>query len=177
MVFRLEPPLAVVAVAGLISALMSCSPTPSKSSSPPPLPTPAASRLCTGRAGEEPLRGFFRDLSNDRPVKEVLAAYVVPPQDFVRWWDGTLRLGQTLTFSSGLEQHLDRLQQNGMDVTVTGFKDVGFDGRGTRDEGGWFNFGLRGRLLRSEPLMSEQSLGGHKGAVDCGTGKLKVVVI
>lgn len=93
-----------------------------------------------------------------------------------RWWDGTLRLGQTLTFDNGLEQHLGTLQQSGMDVTVTGFKDMGLQGRGTRDEGGWFTFGLRGWLLGSEALSSGQSVGG-KGAVDCGTGKLKAVVI
>lgn len=111
-------------------------------------------------------------------MKEVLGAYVVPAQDFVRWWDGTLRLGQTLRFEDGLEQHLGKLQQNGMDLTVTGFTDVGIQGRGTRDEGGWFNFGLRGRLQRGEPLSSgERSTGGHKGAVDCDTGKLKAVVL
>lgn len=109
-------------------------------------------------------------------MEEVLAAYVVPPRDFVRWWDGTLRLSQTLTFDNGLEQHLDKLQQNGMDLTVTGFNDVGFQRGGTREEGGGFTFGLRGRLSRGEPLRSGQALGG-KGAVDCVTGKLKAVVI
>lgn len=97
----------------------------------------------------------------------------------MRWWDSTLKLSQTLTFDNGLEQHLGKLQRNGMDVTVTGFKDVGFQGRGRREEGGWFNFGLRGQLQRGEPYSSNgpQSLGGHKGAVDCKSGKLKAVVL
>jgi hypothetical protein len=120
--------------------------------------------------------GFFHDLSTHRPVAEVLAAYVVPAQDFVRWWDDTLKLGETRTFANGLDQHLEKLQQGGLDLTVTGFEDVGFQGSGTRDAGGWFLFSLQGRLKRSEPLSDERTLS-YKGAADCDTGKLKVIVI
>jgi hypothetical protein len=122
------------------------------------------------------LRGFFHDLSNQRPVAEVLATYVVPAQDFVRWWDGTLKPGETRTFYNGLEQHLEKLQQGGLDLTVTGFKDVGFQGRGTRDAGGWFTFSLHGRLKKSDPRSDGRTLS-NKGAVDCANGKLKVIVI
>ena len=156
-------------------------PQPAPSGDATPAPTaeatssPAPAGTCTGRAGEEALRGFFRDLSRSRPVQSVLAAYVVPPRDFVRWWDHSLPQARTLTFEVGLEQHLGKLQRNGVDLTVTGVKDAGFQGGGTRDAGGWFTFSLQGRLQRSEP-QDEQSFGG-KGAVDCDTGKLKAVVI
>jgi hypothetical protein len=172
---RMCPALATVVIAAMLGALTGCNaprPDPLPTSTPPS-PT---SRLCTGSVGEDALRGFFRDLSNQRPVAEVLATYVVPAQDFVRWWDGTLKPGETRTFYNGLEEHLQKLQQGGLDLTVGRFNDVGFQGRGTRDAGGWFTFSLQGRMNRSERASAGRTLG-NKGAADCATGKLKAIVI
>jgi hypothetical protein len=137
--------------------------------------------MCTGSDGEAVLRAFFRDLSNRRDVAELLADYVVAPESFVRWWDGTLRPGEIITFSNGLPEHLEKLQRDGINATVTGFEDVGFQGRGTPDAGGWFLFGLQGHLRAGDaapapPTTSKTPLGA-KGAVDCATGKLKAIVI
>ena len=108
-------------------------------------------------------------------MQSILAAYVVPPQDFLGWFDTSLPQGRTLTFEFGLEQHLAKLQRNGLDLTVTGLKDAGYQGGRTRDAGGWFSFSLQGRLQLSE-VAGEQPITG-KGAVDCDTGKLKAVVV
>jgi hypothetical protein len=44
------------------------------------------------------------------------------------------------------------------------------------DAGGWFNFSLSGRMRAGEPVVAGKTLS-NKDAVDCPTGKLKVIVI
>ena len=63
-----------------------------------------------------------------------------------------------------------------LDLTVVEFMDVGFQGSGTPDAGGWFLFSLQGRFNRGERPAAGGSLG-NKGAADCATGKLKAIVM
>jgi hypothetical protein len=121
------------------------------------------------------LRGFFHDLSNHRDVGELLAVYVASPQVFVRWWDPSVPNGEVITFVNGLQQHLEQLERDGINLTVTGFEDAGYQGRGD-EAGGWFSFGLYGRTHEGEAMGGGQGLG-NKGAVDCATLKLMAVVI
>src|SRR5262245_453640 len=82
----------VIASIGTIVALGSCASTPA--SPPPSAPPSTSSPECTGRDSEAVLRAFFHDLSNNRDVRELLSAYIAPPEDFVRWWDPTTADGE-----------------------------------------------------------------------------------
>jgi hypothetical protein len=150
------------------------------SSAAPQQPASTYSRPpCTGRAGEAALRGFFSDLGAGRPVTQILDAYVVPPEEFARWWDDTLGPGHEITggpampaeWRDKLRRHLEDLQRAGMDFVVDKFNDVGFQGVGI-DAGGWFNFRVRGQFSRGDAGRDA----GGKGAADCATGRLQTIV-
>ncbi len=177
-VARTAAAVMVTTVVGTAVALVGCTSTPASPRPSTPSSTPSSMRspVCTGRDGEAVLRAFFRDLSNHRNVSELLAAYVAPPENFVRWWDPSTPSGGIVTYVNGLPEHLEKLQRDGIDLTVTGFQDAGFQGRGTPDEGGWFTFGLYGRFREGQPMGGGETLG-NKGAVDCATGKLKAIVL
>jgi hypothetical protein len=72
---------------------------------------------------------------------------------------------------SGLGSHLEKLEHSGLTVALQSFKATGFAGAGTADEGGWFTFTTR--LLNS----NNPTHGHGKGAVDCQSNRLRVVVI
>jgi hypothetical protein len=151
-------------------------------SSAAPQRPPSASSLppCTGRVGEAALRGFFSALGAGRPVTQILDAYVVPQNEFVRWWDDTLGPGHEITggwampaeWRDKLRRHLEDLQHAGMKLVVDEFTDVGFQGNGF-DAGGWFNLRVRGQFSRGDAGRG----GGGKGAADCAAGRLEAVVL
>jgi hypothetical protein len=99
-----------------------------------------------------------------------LSEYFAPQQKFVRWWDPTVPLGRVVD-RGGLAAHLDKLQRNGLYLTLRDFHAVGF--QGGAEAGGWFNFKVSGRPSENAP----SKVGSGKGAVDCATGKLMAVVI
>jgi hypothetical protein len=142
------------------------------SSSPSPSPT------CTGHEGQPLLRSFFDDLSNGR--KDLLATYVVQPQDFTRWSDptsGRIRYmpgpGNETETLDALQTHLDSLQRQGAVLVLTRFDDAGYQGNDPYALGGGFTFQMQGRADRHETMTQ----GDGKGLIDCATGKLKELVI
>lgn len=178
--------LAVLAALSLAActgpAHPAAAPTPPTSATldlPAPGPTTTARVLCNGSAGETLLRGLLAALGAGRRVD--LTAYFSPPESFVRWFDPsdpaivTFLPGpgsETFTLDA-LQARLDKLSRAGLSARLTGFTDGGYQAGAVGEEGGWFAFDLRGRGGRSGP----DSDGGGKGAVDCASGKLKVLVI
>jgi hypothetical protein len=115
----------------------------------------------------------------NRGKKIDLATYFVAPLDFVRWVDP----GAYVTFLPGndgsvnldaLQSRLDRLEQQHTRIDVTKFFDDGYGGDAiNHDVGGYFSFKIRIRLSTSAPTSD----GTGKGAIDCATKKIKVMVI
>jgi hypothetical protein len=169
---------AALLVASLLGGCTS--PAPSVQTTNKPAPSIFNSPPCTGKAGEAALRAFFTDLGAGRPVTQILDSYVVPQEEFVRWWDDSLAPGHEISGGwalpaesrEKLRQHLERLQRDGMNLVVDEFTDVGFQGIGI-DAGGWFNFRARGHVSDGD---SGRGVGG-KGAADCATGRLKAIVL
>lgn len=169
--------LGALTALALVAGVSGCTP----GTHPPPASRPSLSPspICTGRDGEAVLRAFFDDLSSGK--KGLVATYFVAPLDFVRWSDPTSGLitflpgpdNDTVTLDA-LQAHLDSLQQQGAHVTLTRFRDAGFEADKTNGEaGGWFSFDIRGSPNGRAAVKD----GNGKGAVDCGTKKLKALVI
>ena len=126
------------------------------------------------------LRAFLADLSNGK--KGLVGTYFVAPQDFVRWSDPISGIitymagpGNETETLDGLQAHFDALQRNGVSVTLTGFDDGGYtdDNPLADPPSGWFGFEVRGRASRGAAIRD----GLGKGAIDCGSSKLRVFVI
>ena len=153
----------------LIAELAGCTTTASRSEVAS-TPSSVGTTQCTGRGGEAVLRAFFDHISHNG--SDLLDAYFAPAQDFVRWWDPTRESGDVVPYT-GLQEHLSRLRQDGVDVAVIGFSDQGFQGGTSGEAGGWFTFDIRGRLSKDTAVK----VGNGKGAIDCRTGKLKALVV
>jgi len=181
---------AVVAAASLVAACTSGPhPTaaPSRSGPPPggggsasapPASAAASPLLCNGTAGKTLLTGLLAELNAGRTPS--VDTYFSPPIDFVRWWDPTTP--EVITFLPGptdnsitldaLQAHLKKLARGGFNVRLVDFTDLGYQANGVGEEGGWFNFDVHGHATRSAAAD-----GSGKGAVDCASGRLKVLVV
>ena len=182
-----------IAVAGAVALLTACTsgrpPAPAPSTSPPPpsgggsgsnvAPSASPALLCNGTGGKALLTGLLADLNAGRTP--ALATYFSPPIDFVRWWDPTTP--EVITFLPGpgsgtvtldaLQAHLEELAGGGFSVRLVDFADAGYQGSAQNgDAGGWFEFDLRGHSAGTATRD-----GGGKGAVDCASGRLKVLVV
>jgi len=132
---------------------------------------------CTGAGGETVVKNLFDDLNRGKKID--LATYFVAPLDFVRWVDP----GAYVTFLPGndgsvnldaLQSRLDRLEQQHTRIDMTKFFDGGYGGDAiNHDVGDYFSFKIRIRLNASAPTSD----GTGKGAIDCATKKIKVMVI
>src|SRR5215467_11967070 len=181
-------------LAASVVMLSSCTSAAPKAAQPPtstppgsgqgvaggPAPGPSRPALCNGTAGQALVRGLFADLSGGREPS--MSRYFTTPVNFLRWVDPYSVTDITFTPAAAndgsvdldvLEKHLDGLARGGFSVKLVTFTDGGFDGGGTPDAGGWFDFTAFGKGRKSETPTD----GGGKGAVDCATGKLKALVL
>lgn len=185
--------ICVIAVVATAAALAACTagtsrpapPTTSRSAAGLPGPGPATGPtakpvLCNGTAGRDLVTGLLADLTAGRRAD--VATYFSPPVAFVRWWDPTAP--EVITFMpgptdnsvtlDGLQAHLDDLAHGGFAGRIVGFVDQGYAGTQTVNEaGGWFSFTLRGHATQA----GANADGDGKGAVDCASRKLKILVV
>ncbi|HEY7173475.1 MAG TPA: hypothetical protein VH442_01040 [Micromonosporaceae bacterium] len=165
-----------VAVAGCTSGDRIVPAHAAPRSTPPSAPASSAPP-CTGADGRTIVEKLFADLSRGKKID--LGTYFVDPLDFVRWVDP----GAYVTFLPGndgsvnldaLQSRLDRLERQHVRVDMTEFADAGSGGDTTNhDLGGYFSFKIRIRLSAAAPMSD----GTGKGAIDCVTKKIKVMVI
>jgi hypothetical protein len=131
---------------------------------------PASAPVCTGREGESVLRSFARDFNAG--ATNLVATYFAEQKNFVRWWDPTVPPREVVEYS-GLTTHLGMLQRAGERLTVASFQEMGYqNGANGGPEGGWFSFDVRAWPGKG----AAGRLAHGKGAVDCATGRLKVIV-
>jgi hypothetical protein len=168
---------AAVALAGCTSSDRVLVPAP-VAAPPVSAPAPATSAPpCTGADGEAVVKKLFNDLSHGRQID--LGTYFVAPLEFVRWVDP----GAYVTFLpaddgsvtlAALQSRLDRLERQHMNIALTEFADGGYAGDSlNNDVGGWFSLRIRLRLSAAAPTSD----GTGKGAIDCTTKKIKVMVL
>lgn len=75
---------------------------------------------------------------------------------------------------AALQSRLDRLERQHVNIALTEFFDDGYAGDAlNNDVGGWFSLKIRLRLTAKSPA----SAGTGKGAIDCATKKIKVMVL
>lgn len=169
--------LSLVLAAAVVTA-GGCSSAPAERGHKDPVPreqvaapssTGPSPECSAGHHGEVLLRRLFASMSSARHVR--IKQYFAPPGSFVRWWDPTVPVGTTLGYAE-LAKHLEGLQRAGVELKLTGFRDV--PSGGVNAAGGrWFDFRVHARRDRD----ALRRVGSGKGAVDCVTGKLMVVVI
>jgi hypothetical protein len=173
-----------VAIAAAAVALAGCTssdrvPVPAPAAAPPvSAPAPATTAPpCTGADGQTVVKKLFNDLSHGRKID--LRTYFVAPLDFVRWIDP----GAYVTFLpaddgsvtlAALQSRLDRLERQHVNIALTEFADGGYAGDAlNNDAGGWFSLRIRLRLSAA----AQTSDGTGKGAIDCMTKKIMVMVL
>jgi hypothetical protein len=132
---------------------------------------------CTGADGEAIVKKLFDDLSRGKKID--LGTYFVAPLDFVRWVDP----GAYVTFLpandgsvtlAALQSRLDGLERQHISIALKEFADGGYAGDViNNDLGGWFSFKARLRLNAAAPTSDASG----KGAIDCATKKIKVMVL
>jgi hypothetical protein len=172
----------------IVAAMLAAVAASSCSADRVPVPQPtsdatvaaAAPAHCDGTSGQPLLAALFADLARGEPPP--VGTFFSAPKDFLRWSDPTT--GTDITALPGadndtytldaLQSHLDALALDGVDGTITHFAiDGNPDRDGSPDGGGLFRFDLRARWHGDAPENDE----GGTGVIDCGTGKLKEVVI
>lgn len=174
---------AILAAVLTVAAASSCSadrvPVP-RPTSDATLAAAAAPANCDGSSGQPLLAAFFADLA--RGEAPPVATFFSAPKDFLRWADPTTSMditaglgADTSTYTlDALQSHLDALALDGVEGTITHFAIEGNpDHDASQDGGGLFRFDLRARWYVDTPENDE----GGIGVIDCGTGKLKEVVI
>jgi hypothetical protein len=168
---------AAVALSGCTSSDRVLVPAPAAA---PPITAPAAvtsAPPCTGADGEAVVNELFNDLSRARKID--LGTYFVAPLDFVRWVDP----GAYVTFLpaddgsvtlTALQSRLDGLERHHVSIALTEFADDGYAGDAlNNDIGGYFSLRIRLRLSAAAPTSD----GTGKGAIDCATKKIKILVL
>jgi hypothetical protein len=169
----------VLAVGGALT-LSGCAPdlvrvTPAQAADATPAAAPPASP-CSGAAAGPLLAAFFRDL--DAGKSNLVPRYFAPADAFIRWsdpksgpiggppGDGAAALDQ-------LREHLFGLEVDGLVESITSFHDKGYLDPGTANAGGWFAFELSGSPSTGVAVRA----GRGDGAIDCASGRIKILTI
>ena len=152
---------AVLAIWIIIAALSACSGSGGGHTdlSPSPTPSPAVSR-CSGSDGSNLLRQFSTEFNAGSP--KVVSRYFTDSGHFTRWWDPSLPSGTTISRLGQLASHLRSLFERGRRLPAAA-QFHAEEQRG-RDSGAWFQFASGSKFS-------------GKGAVDCASKRLSVLVI
>lgn len=176
---------AICAMSGLLAAsgalaLSGCAPdlvriTPARAADTNPASV-APETPCSGAGAEPLLAAFFRDI--DAGKSDLVPRYFAPAHAFVRWSDpksGPIggRPGDGAAALDQLREHLFGLEVDGFVESMTSFHDKGYLDQGTANAGGWFGFELSG-----SPASGIEIRAGHgDGAIDCASGRIKILTI
>lgn len=166
-----------LAVSGCAPDLVPVVPTRAADAAPASVP-PSISDAppCSGAAAGPLLAAFFRDLGSGK--SNLVPRYFAPADTFVRWSDPKSGAidgppGDGAAALDQLREHLFGLEVDGLTESVASFRDRGYLDQGTPNEGGWFGFELRGSPATGVAVRTGQG----DGAIDCASGRIKVLMI